>query len=449
MHDDRQHEPRPDKSDFLAAIADILQAALDAGQQSVQIRASDLHQLVGGYPGTAHRMPVCCSALRAAMRPGDQLIYAPPKSKSANLVIAYSLETRREAGYSEPAAKAERIPTPLTPERSPAVVPPATPIRSGRLSPGDQVVVYDYVLMGEVIGEIVEYRRGEAPMWRIRIPSDASFIDIFIDSEGTSHLGRWHVVRPADHPVDRFFRLASQVTPYPVGTEPVPARIVGTAFFPGGAGLWRESISQTMPPLPIRGVMVIGQDFHSRAKYRESARRGQEEMNDPTWRGLRGLLKDVGVSESDCYFTNAFVGLRNDGTVTGDYPGTRDEEFVRQCQSLLAEQIATQKPRVIVTLGLPAARMLTSLAPTPLRFWLGARNFVDIDGRASVIRNVRFSDIPDVSPNVTALVHPSMRNSNVARRVFCDSRGTKYEGAPAERAMLEDALGTSEHQSLR
>ena len=161
-------------------------------------------------------------------------------------------------------------------------------------------------------------------MWRISVRSDGNAdVAFFVDARGSSHLGRWHVVRPADHPVDRFFRLASQIGPYPPGTEAVPARISGTAFFPGGSGIWRESVEPSMPPLPTGGVMVIGQDFHSRERYLESARQGYESTSDPTWRELRRLLSEAGVAERDCYFTNAFVGLRTDGTVIGEFAGAR------------------------------------------------------------------------------------------------------------------------------
>jgi hypothetical protein len=38
-----------------------------------------------------HRMPVCCHVLRANMRPGDQILAAPPKGDKAMLEIRYRL----------------------------------------------------------------------------------------------------------------------------------------------------------------------------------------------------------------------------------------------------------------------------------------------------------------------------------------------------------------------
>jgi len=39
-----------------AEFADAKRNGLD----KVEIRSGDLHRSVGGYPGTNHRMPICC-----------------------------------------------------------------------------------------------------------------------------------------------------------------------------------------------------------------------------------------------------------------------------------------------------------------------------------------------------------------------------------------------------
>jgi hypothetical protein len=37
--------------------------------------------------GPDHRMPACCSVMRAAMRGGDQIVHAPPSGQGATLRI--------------------------------------------------------------------------------------------------------------------------------------------------------------------------------------------------------------------------------------------------------------------------------------------------------------------------------------------------------------------------
>ena len=40
-----------------------------------------------GYPGTHHRMPVCCEVMRRLMSSRDQVVAGLPKGKGATLVV--------------------------------------------------------------------------------------------------------------------------------------------------------------------------------------------------------------------------------------------------------------------------------------------------------------------------------------------------------------------------
>jgi 5-methylcytosine-specific restriction protein A len=77
--------------DFNGELQRILTDAINRGLHSIVVNAGDLHRRVGGYPGTNHRMPMCCSAMRQAMRGGDRIIQAPPKGNGASLSIEYQL----------------------------------------------------------------------------------------------------------------------------------------------------------------------------------------------------------------------------------------------------------------------------------------------------------------------------------------------------------------------
>jgi hypothetical protein len=79
----------PTADDFRRTILEAKAKARERGASTVDIRAGDLHRLVGGYPGNAHRMPVCCSVMRQEMRNGDRVFSAPPKGAGASLTISY------------------------------------------------------------------------------------------------------------------------------------------------------------------------------------------------------------------------------------------------------------------------------------------------------------------------------------------------------------------------
>jgi hypothetical protein len=76
---------------FRQALRERLMEAEAEGLPRIAIRAGDLHRAVGDYPGPNHRMPMCCSAMRSLMQPGDRLLFEPPKGNGANLEVEYSL----------------------------------------------------------------------------------------------------------------------------------------------------------------------------------------------------------------------------------------------------------------------------------------------------------------------------------------------------------------------
>lgn len=84
-------EHRLTKIDFEKMLYKILTEARTEGHSYIDIRSGNLHTEVGGYPGRGHSMPTCCATMYDAMKPGDEVLQAPPKGKGANLVIRYRL----------------------------------------------------------------------------------------------------------------------------------------------------------------------------------------------------------------------------------------------------------------------------------------------------------------------------------------------------------------------
>ncbi|MCF6319619.1 MAG: hypothetical protein L3J83_10155 [Proteobacteria bacterium] len=81
--------PKPE--DFKKALKEILKNSIACGKDYIDVRAGDLHIEVGGYGEghSNHRMPTCCDVMYALMNENDEIIYAPPKKRGANLTIRY------------------------------------------------------------------------------------------------------------------------------------------------------------------------------------------------------------------------------------------------------------------------------------------------------------------------------------------------------------------------
>jgi len=104
-------------------------------------------------------------------------------------------------------------------------------------------------------------------------------------------------------------------------------RLAGIAFFPVGSGLRGRVERGTLPPLPPRTVMVLGNNFPSRRSCDWVVAHGGEDVGldgtignvSPTWRRLLALLEDAGIPRESCFFTNCYmalvVGDSNTGTL--------------------------------------------------------------------------------------------------------------------------------------
>lgn len=239
------------------------------------------------------------------------------------------------------------------------------------------------------------------------------------------------------HPARQLWAEHAPSAGYPPGVVCIPEPIPGTAFFPGGYGMWNPSGSPALPEFPVGGVMILGHDFHSESGYRASLARGAESSTQPTWRNLLDLLSEAGLLPSRCFFTNAFMGLRAGEATTGRFPGASDPEFVAHCRRFLARQLHVQQPSLVVTLGVHAPRMLAALSPD-LAPWETGIGLKHLDSVGPVREGVTFTAVPGLRVVAVALTHPSLRHASVRHR-----RYRNETGARAELVMLRDAVAAT------
>lgn len=230
----------------------------------------------------------------------------------------------------------------------------------------------------------------------------------------------------SEHPSRQLWSVHEPPEGYPAGVLPVPAPIRGTAFFPGGFGLWNPEGSLSLPAFPEGETMILGHDFHSETGYRASLLRGAERLSQPTWRNLLALLHRVGIRPEECFFTNAFMGLRAGAGTTGVFPGSVDRQFVGHCRQFLTRQLHFQRPSLVVTLGMQAPRILAALSPE-LEDWSTVRGIRHLDRIGPLRRDVSFGKVPDFRTTVVAVVHPSLRQLSVRHRSYRGHSGDAAE----------------------
>jgi len=158
--------------------------------------------------------------------------------------------------------------------------------------------------------------------------------------------------------------MDSVVTDYddgdPESVRRVGEPIDGTAFFPGGHGIWRGRDPHGPLPayFPDRPVMFVAHNFDKVAGYERSRKRGVEALGAATWKNLVSYISFAGLHPEECFFTNALMGLQPSKAL-GKLKTTT--LFREQCRVFLGEQIAFVQPRLIVALGAVAREDLAGI----------------------------------------------------------------------------------------
>lgn len=242
------------------------------------------------------------------------------------------------------------------------------------------------------------------------------------------------------NPADFLWRLqaAWPDEAYPEGVVPVPQRIPGRNFFPGGRGLWYEASAKESPSFPTGGVMILGHAFHDLDAYTEILAGGlagaHSPSPEPTWSNLLELLEAADIAPPECFFTNCFIGLAREAPKEGRFPGADDAAYVERCRDLLCAQIRTMKPRLVLTLGRYVPAFIAPISPQ-LSHWKSRRTYKDLDARGPAVSEVHLADGTAPPFGVAALVLPSRRPGTVGRRRF-----GRRSGHNAEVAMVRAAL---------
>lgn len=231
--------------------------------------------------------------------------------------------------------------------------------------------------------------------------------------------------------IEQIHACLQQITNYPAGVSPVVGRIAGTAFFPGGDGLWKEE--GVNDDLTIGGIMVVGHNFDNVSGFQQSLARGSEPVSCATWRNITMLLREANIVLTRCFFTNVYVGLMETASNVGKFPGAKSAAFRQQCVEFLQQQIALQQPSLILTLGAYVPPLIASLSPQ-LASWQGIKRVGQLDAnQTALIKQAAFC-AGSVHANVLALTHPAQRHLNVGRRHYLD-----ITGHAAELALLQEA----------
>jgi hypothetical protein len=230
--------------------------------------------------------------------------------------------------------------------------------------------------------------------------------------------------------IETLFREAGKLTyDEASGMMRVP-RMMGPGFFPGCTGLYKSEDDFDSKP-----VMVLGQDFGNESVYGFLDLRGEVDKS-VTWRHLKTLLSDIHIKPEQCFFTNAYMGLRKtDREVAGPVTALlkKAKGFADQCQTFFLYQLQVIKPELVLVMGKEPAGFIAEVFPDALGAWKEIGNLKDFYQKPDQIsyevefegRKIQF----------LFAMHPSMSSSN--RGIIWKGK----DGRKEETGMLIRRLG--------
>lgn len=240
------------------------------------------------------------------------------------------------------------------------------------------------------------------------------------------------------HKIDDLFRAMRRiVTHYPEHVREIPeAFLPGSAFFPGGAGTWRDLPDAPRLNLPTDGILFIGHNFdgtESKANAKEDTDR-IDELTSSTWFGMAALLGNLRLrlDSNECFFTNALMGMRM-GAAAGTVRG--DRCYYLQCQAFLRLQIRWTKPRVVVVLGPKTLSRFRAISPELRAAWANLHTLKAIDRAGTAVVDATFDGHRCV---VTIIPHPSAWPGRKNYDIFRD-RAEKIGRALETRRLIDQS----------
>lgn len=134
-------------------------------------------------------------------------------------------------------------------------------------------------------------------------------------------------------------------------------QILEKGFFPLGSGILTKRSEIEIAEIEEGGTLVLGNDFGT-LSYLKNKCIGNKEENSRTIDNL----ETVNLKLEKTFFSNLFVGLRNDkvhvGTTNTKLVVKRKKEYIDFCFEFLKIQLDFIKPKVVVCLGVEVGKQL-------------------------------------------------------------------------------------------
>lgn len=132
-------------------------------------------------------------------------------------------------------------------------------------------------------------------------------------------------------------------------------------FFPLGSGILTDRSKIDDATITDGGTMVLGNDFGT-ISYVEKCMKSKREDNSKTITNLQ----NIGLNLTTTFFTNLYLGIRNDKLYTGTSMTRRvkplEQEYKDLCYNFFLAQLELINPKTVVCLGSEVGQTLSEFS---------------------------------------------------------------------------------------
>lgn len=181
-------------------------------------------------------------------------------------------------------------------------------------------------------------------------------------------------------------------------------------FFPLGSGILNLKSEIARAEIEDNSVMILGNDFGTYTYLSEKCKNNRESETNKTIQNLKNLKLNL----SQTFFTNFYLGVRNDieiiGTTNTNKIVNYSNEYIQICLNFFQVQLELINPSTVVCMGKEVGKILSENFKELSDFNLKNSNFIELYKENKFVKEIENDSLG--KRKFILIPHPSYSHIN-------------------------------------
>lgn len=188
------------------------------------------------------------------------------------------------------------------------------------------------------------------------------------------------------------------------------SEVLDYGFFPLGSGILNDKSEISKAKIEDNLIMVLGNDFGTVSYLNEKCINKREPETNKTIKNLKSL----GLNTDKTFFTNLFLGVRNDrkfiGTTNINKTIKFSKEYKEMCFNFFLVQLELINPSIVICLGKEVGKFISEKYKEFINFKLTNTNFNNLFNDNKFVVHTKNNYLGD--RKFILIPHPSYAHAN-------------------------------------